>query len=320
MTINVYLTSFVNINNESLKIARNLMMISRGIRNINDPNNADVILYIDNGYYGLSQIRTYFEALKNFSRQQIIVYSETDWPLPWAPGAYPSLSSRVKDKDPYFSWCFLSASHSNLYTRSLPDIKPCYLFSFLGRISTHPVRKKISQLHNPSTPCLDINDAKLYFSDYSYSSTYYNLIQSSKFILCPRGFGRGSIRVYEAMALGRVPIIISDAWKEHSEPDMSSCCIRIPEKAIENIPQILAAYEHKAEELGNKARKLFEHYFAPEVFFERLIEQACKRSESINLRSLLLCSLIQHGLVPWHLKTYIADAVLARSSNFISHK
>ena len=227
-------------------------------------------------------------------------------------GAYPSLSGRVQDEEPYFSWCFISASHSHLYTRSLPDIKPRYLFSFLGRISTHPVRQKICRLHSPSTPCLDINAAKNYFSDYSYSSTYYNLIQNSKFILCPRGFGRGSIRAYEAMALARVPVIISDGWKEHCEPDISSCSIRIQEKAIENIPQILAAWEHQAEELGQKARKLFEEYFAPEVFLERLIEQACKRSESMNLKSLVFGSLIRHGLTPWHVKACIADTVLPR--------
>ncbi|MBD2164364.1 exostosin family protein [Calothrix membranacea FACHB-236] len=312
MTRSVYLTSLVNINNEALKIARHLIMMSTGIKEIHDPNYADVIFYIDNGYHGLSQISTYFEALKTFSQQQIIVYSETDCPLPCFPGAYPSLSGTFKKEEPYFSWCFISASHSNLYTRRLRDIKPYYLFSFLGRVSTHPVRKKISRLHSPFTPCLDVNDAKIYFSDYSYSSTYYNLLQSSKFILCPRGFGRGSIRTYEAMSLGRVPVIISDGWKEHSEPDISSCSIRIEEKDIEKIPQILAACEDQAEELGQKARKLFEHYFAPEVFLEKLIEQACKGSESVNLRYLMLRSLLKYGLVPNHIKTWIADTILDR--------
>lgn len=315
MTMKVYLTSLLNTNSEILQMAYHLASISHGIKIVNNPNHADIILYIDNGYHGLSHVKTYLKVLRNLSHQQLVVYSETDWPLPWAPGAYPSLSNYVKEQDPFFSWCYLSASHRNLHTRTLPDIKPRYLFSFLGRQSTHKIRWKISRLHSQSTPCLDINDARNYFKDYSYDSTYYNLIQNSKFVLCPRGFGRGSIRIFEAMALGRVPVIISNGWKEPPDIDFSSCSIRVQEKDIGRIPQILAAYEDNAECLGQKARELFEHYFLPEIFLERLIQQVLKQSETICFESILKRSLIRYGLNPWHVKTWLSDHILYNDSN-----
>jgi glycosyltransferase involved in cell wall biosynthesis len=294
-------------------MACNLAHISQGIKIAHRPDDADFILYIDNGYHGLSSVKRYFNVLKSFSYQKIIVYSETDWPLPWAPGAYPSLSDQVKEQEPFFSWCYISASHRNLQTRSLPNIKPHYLFSFLGRQSTHKIRQEIStKLHSQSTPCLDIHDASKYFKDFSYQSTYHRLIQDSKFVLCPRGFGRGSIRVFEAMSLGRAPVIISDGWKEPPDIDFSSCSIRIQEKDIARIPQILTTYEHKAQEFGQKARELFEYYFAPEVFLERLIQKAWQQSEKIHPEALLKDSLLRYGLKPWHLKTWFSEHIRGR--------
>ena len=39
-----------------------------------------------------------------------------------------------------------------------------------------------------------------------------NLIKSSFFFLCPRGYGPASFRLYESIELGTVPVYISDLF------------------------------------------------------------------------------------------------------------
>ena len=44
-------------------------------------------------------------------------------------------------------------------------------------------------------------------------STYKKSIERCKFVLCPRGRGSNSIRFYEALNFGKIPILISDDVK-----------------------------------------------------------------------------------------------------------
>ena len=49
------------------------------------------------------------------------------------------------------------------------------------------------------------------------------VLEASKFVLCPRGQGTSSIRLYETLASGRVPVIIADDWVARRGPDRDRC-------------------------------------------------------------------------------------------------
>ena len=88
----------------------------------------------------------------------------------------------------------------------------------------------------------------------------------SKFILCPRGFGVSSIRLFEAMSFGRIPIVISDEAKLPLEDEIDyNFLIRIEEDNIESIEKRIKDYKQKynLSEMSVKCRSVWENWFAP---------------------------------------------------------
>ena len=106
-----------------------------------------------------------------------------------------------------------------------------YLFSFIGRRS-HPVRKK---LFRASWPCKEVFIADTtgqyehFKNQYqnkdqlqnrqAMQARYWEIMARSKFVLCPRGAGASSIRLFEAMQAGVAPVISSDDWIPAAGPD-----------------------------------------------------------------------------------------------------
>lgn len=80
----------------------------------------------------------------------------------------------------------------------------------------------------------------------SIQKTFYDNIQQSDYILCPRGGGNYSIRFYETLAMGRIPIFINTDctlpfdwiidWKKY--------CIWVEESQINNLPGIIKNYHN----------------------------------------------------------------------------
>jgi hypothetical protein len=108
----------------------------------------------------------------------------------------------------------------------------------------------------------------------SYFLNYAKISSQSKFILCPRGIGPGTYRLFESMKMGIAPVIISDDWVEPTGINWESCSIRIKEKDIFQIHQIVKNREHDFLQLGINAKKIYEEKFSPEKQFHLLSEAA----------------------------------------------
>jgi len=234
------------------------------------PEEADIILYLEHGYLGLSDIPRVLKCVRAAPRAMHFVFSESDWPFPVLPGAYPSLSRPCSWAH---TWSYLSGSKRKTSNGSSSDctVAPEFLFSFLGRVNTHPVRKKIQMLDTPNTPCLDVNDGPKRFARFSYDDTYTDLISRSKFILCPRGFGVSSIRIFEAMSFGRVPVIISDHWQPPPGIRWQEFCVWVQEDDVTRIPDVLNRLRGDSSSMGHRAGQVYNEYFAREVFLDRLL-------------------------------------------------
>lgn len=226
---------------------------------------ADIVLYLESGYVGLVELPMLLSSIRSAPKALHFMFSESDWPFPILPGAYTSLDRPCPWAK---TWSYLPADLGFDLARS-PD--PKYLFSFLGRAGTHPIRKAVLQLDRDSSPCIDVDSASQRLSDFDYIRSYWNLIVDSKFVLCPRGYGASSIRTFETMSAGRVPVIISDKWQRSSEIPWHNFCVFIQEKNVPHIPTILAQLEADSHVMGRTARQVFEQWFSPKVFFERLL-------------------------------------------------
>nr|WP_280818952.1 exostosin family protein [Methylobacterium variabile] len=106
---------------------------------------------------------------------------------------------------------------------------------------------------------------------FDLTRSYVNLIRDSHFVLCPRGFGASSIRIFEAMCLGRAPVIIGDAWTRPPGADWERFSVRVAEDQVAEIPERLAALREQAPAMGALAAETFRALYAPEVFLDRLV-------------------------------------------------
>ena len=78
-------------------------------------------------------------------------------------------------------------------------------------------------------------------------ATWTDALNTSKFILAPRGCGLNSIRFFEALSFGRIPILIADDTKLPLEEkiDYSEFVIRVPESEMDTIPQLIEEFKEK---------------------------------------------------------------------------
>lgn len=96
-------------------------------------------------------------------------------------------------------------------------------------------------------------------------SVFKSICSKSKFTLCPRGYGKTSFRLYEAMQLGSVPVYVSD---EHYLPwadklDWNEFCVLVTPDKIDRLKDILLSYSEKQiNKMVKTAQKLYPEYFS----------------------------------------------------------
>ena len=101
---------------------------------------------------------------------------------------------------------------------------------------------------------------------------YAQAMRDSEFVLCPRGYGVGTLRLFEAMQMARVPVVIADGYAFPEGPDWESFCVVVPERKMRDIPALLEQYRPRYREMGYAARDAWLKFFRPEVQIERLCE------------------------------------------------
>ena len=166
------------------------------------------------------------------------------------------------------------------YAGRVPESDRRYLFSFMGSRATHPVRDRLLSLSLPRADVLLVdtsNSFPAYDRPFSGSDpeqeSYCRTLCDSKFVLCPRGKGCSSVRLFEAMELGVAPVIISDAWLPPAGIDWPAFAIFVPEAAVERVADIVKGYGPRWREMGQLARQAFERNFAESAYFNYVVEQ-----------------------------------------------
>ena len=227
---------------------------------------AEIVLYVESGYVGIPDIPQLFRGAKAAPGAKHFMFCESDWPYPLLPGMYPNVGRRYSWAH---SWAFFPRHE---WTEPVSE-EPNLLFSFAGRTSTHPVREAVVELNGPETPCRGLTGPS-----FGQGDGYRELIEKSRFVLCPRGLGVASFRIFETMSAGRVPVIIADEWLE---PDAgrpwSEFSIRVPEAGVDTIPVLLRSAQPCWKEMGNAARQVYEERFSSRVFLSVLLSRLTER-------------------------------------------
>src|SRR5438105_4899673 len=240
---------------------------------VDDPAAADMIVFLGSvpphgdGIVG--------SPLPKLYPEKCFMYWDDDAVVPLLPGIYTNaVTSDLFHLHRTASHMFIDAL--NPHVAPMPHVQKRYLFSFAGG-STSLVRKKLYNIDFKRPDVLVHNTSDYYHWDPSQQDRderqkrYVEAIAASHFALCPRGASAGSLRLFEVMQVGVAPVLISDDFMLPAGPDWDKFLIRVPERNIRKLPQILEPHLSEASERGGLARLAWEQWFSPPVMFNGII-------------------------------------------------
>jgi hypothetical protein len=248
----------------------------------NDPALADIILFAereDAAGNRLERVRNHY--LFRSYPEKSFVFNPRYKGIPYLPGVYASLPVALYNRRRFRSGHYPEVMDNDLFHFSPPRPDATYLYSFSGVSWTAPVRQHLlrhcdhPRSHLRDTTSSDIEIRKVCQpgpDEVTYMRDYADLTRDSKFVLCPRGTGVSSLRLFETMRMGRVPVILSDDWVPPEGPEWQRMSVRISEAAVESLPERLLNLEPEAIEMGYRAREAWEEWFSPQASFHRVVE------------------------------------------------
>ena len=249
---------------------------------------ADLVLYSDtvsrkSTRKTLSACRDLLERVKA-TGGAIFALNFEDRPLGILPGIYSSLRPNNFDSTLHLSWPHLEAPNNEVETCNVETAsakrsgQEPFLFTFAGSCS-HRLRRKIFSLYGSGAG--SGGRWKVVEVDRWYNHTederkqYVQDILNSRFALCPRGIAAYSHRIFESILLERVPVIIGDDWVPFSVPDQGYY-IRIAEKDIGQIAQILETELENYDDYLTNLRKLSLNWFGKRLRYRNVVEHFLK--------------------------------------------
>jgi len=135
----------------------------------------------------------------------------------------------------------------------------------LRSLLEHP---KTGDWASTSTSYLHVEDSD---KKKALEERFVNALRRSWTSLCPRGNGSSSIRFYETMCMGRIPVHVSDAYVPPfgKDIDYSQFCLFIPESEVSQAGRILRTWlamrgRDELMAMCRRARQVWEHHLRPQ--------------------------------------------------------
>lgn len=210
--------------------------------------------------------------------ESTFAWDQGDQPTGRLPGLFCSLSRRLADPARHRGFCY--PLRMNRLVRECPQADAKHLFGFSGNV-TSPLRARLfAALADEARAgrALLRETASLFLRIYSPETDverarYVDDLRLCRFILCPRGNGLSSIRLFETLEAGRVPVILSDALLLPACVDWSACAIIVPEQDLARLPALLAARERDWPVLARNARAEWERCFGDRTLLPTLVAE-----------------------------------------------
>lgn len=255
------------------------------------PEEADMILLC--GSFSRDPAMLTENTLFRSFRSKCAVYSGDDSYCPIAPGVYTSarrgastLLGRVRTHAYASSYgvhgneAVAKASRGPRRPTGAPGSGGVLLFSFEGT-GTSRVRRRLFALDLDPDEAL-VRDTSPSYKHFDHSSPgrlsgqrrYVETMMRSRFVLCPRGVGTGTLRLFEAMSLGVAPVLLSDRYVLPRGPRWEQFLVRVPERRVRRLAPTLRRLAASSPQRGELARRAWLEWFAPEVLFDRLVDAA----------------------------------------------
>jgi Exostosin family len=279
-----------------------------------DPEEADVILFVGAAHADLRDVRRH-GFVRHF-REKCFLFESGDRVIPFLPGVYACAEKGWFPPQRTRTGFYLRVFENEAVVHEpvIPD--DANLFSFVGRVDNAAVRRRIAELHDPRGFVADTSRDTIAQTDDAAGanaerwSRYAGVLRQSRFVLCPRGLGTSTWRLFEAMKAGRAPVILSDAWIPPDGPPWEAFSIWVRERDVATIPELLAARESEAAAMGTRARVEWENWFSREVAFHRTVESCLAIARKRRLpESVLRLPVYAQLLRPFFLRHFVLGGI-----------
>lgn len=125
-------------------------------------------------------------------------------------------------------------------------------YSFIGS-NTHSTRNAVLNLspqHDTAIVLRDkwhfeVEDAKQREAELQ---EYVDVLARSRYSLCPRGFGISTLRFWESLVAGAIPVLIADDMQLPPGFEWDECLVRVPEKRAAELEMFLHAISSEREQ------------------------------------------------------------------------
>ena len=250
-----------------------------------DPSDADILLFVGSRHPFHADVRKHPLAMG--ASRRVLLYDSADHVIPFLPGIYPSIEARYYDPRRVRSGFYLRGIGSSWVGPVGRPSQARFLFSFTGAFDNSGLRRRLARLDHPAGLLRDTSSepgrgygqsAQVYGE---YQRRYVQSLSESCFVLCPRGVGCGTVRLFETMRAARVPVVISDAWVPTPGPDWDACSLRVRESEIDALPALLEDSRGRADQMGEAAYEAWRRWFSAERAFQTMAGWCAEIVESL---------------------------------------
>lgn len=126
-------------------------------------------------------------------------------------------------------------------------------------------------------PTGGLNTGNTTESNFDFRKKFVENILESDYTLCIRGIGNNSVRFFETLCCGRVPVFVdTDSALPFDEMiDWKKYCVWVEEKDVDKVDSIVQEFhsrisEEEFLEMQTKAREVWEEYLTPVGFYKNL--------------------------------------------------
>jgi len=167
-------------------------------------------------------------------------------------------------------------TNENLFVKDVPE--KTFLTNFIGQVYhknfVSDIRRKIIENFKDISNCLIQTKDKWHLENIVYKNInddyndnfYKNVILNSKFTLCPSGTGPNSIRLWEVLSYGSIPVILSDTIMLPELPNINynDCFVFWKENDIDKLYDYLLTFTtEKITKMTSLCLSLYSNYFSP---------------------------------------------------------
>lgn len=159
---------------------------------------------------------------------------------------------------------------NTLITAPHATIVPDLLATYRGNPKSNPLRHKLLKRYE-GHPRIHVESTASWMNHGSSEQQHYvDLLLRGKFALCPAGWAPVSFRIYEAMALGRCPVLLADDFMRPGFMDWDSFSLTVPQRSLADLPVLLEKEESRAASLGACARRVWEEHCSPSTVWTHI--------------------------------------------------